>query len=262
LTASLRCPQCGGENPLPSGERVLRCRFCDASLFVDRSGLVSHYRLPRLLDRKQAEAALKRWMAGNETVKDLDVQARVEELAAVSFPVWMFRFQEAAGVGGVLVRPAAPTPEAGMADLEVPGGSLVPFRAAPAAEEETVAATVPLETARGWLSPPGSTPGGAAGGSAARQPTEIALVQVPFWRATYAYGGRSWTTWIEGSTGSAVASVYPAKAEAPFFLVAALGLVLFGLEGLLIVDVLWKAVAFAVTAVPMTAIAWWVASRV
>lgn len=235
---------------------MLRCRFCDASLFVDRSGLVSHYRLPRLLDRAQAEAALRRWMAGNDTVKDLDVHARVEELAPMSFPVWMFRYQEAADIGGVLVRPAAPTPEAGMADLEIPGGSLVPFQAAPASEEETVAATVPLETARAWLAAPG------AQGGAARQPTETALVQVPFWRATYAYGGRSWTTWIEGSTGSAVASVYPAKAEAPFLLVAALGLLLFGVEGLLIVDLLWKAVAFAVTAVPMTWIAWWVAKRV
>ena len=48
------CTQCGGEGALESGQRFLICRFCDATLFVDQSGVVSHFRLPRLLGEDEA----------------------------------------------------------------------------------------------------------------------------------------------------------------------------------------------------------------
>jgi len=256
---SLRCPQCGGENELPSGVRLIACAFCGAALFVDRSGLVSHYRLPRLLDREQAERALRRWMAGNETVKDLDAKAELVALEAVSFPVWMFR-RRAAGGESVVAEPAAPTPEPKMADLDVPAGRLEPYRSA---EEgvETIAATVPLETARGWLSGALGAARGGSGESAGGQVLENALVHVPLWRAAYRFGGASWSALVEASTGRVLASVFPAKKEAPFWLVAGLGLVLFGVEGILIVDLVYKALAYLVTAVPLAMLAWWVTSR-
>ncbi|HEX6204039.1 MAG TPA: hypothetical protein VF100_13635, partial [Thermoanaerobaculia bacterium] len=123
----LRCPQCGGENVLPSGERLLPCAFCGASLYVDRSGLVSHYRLPRLLDRAAAEQAVRRWMAGNDTVKDLDDKATDLDLVPLRFPLWMFRCRQGGGET-VLARPAAATPEPALADLAVPAGKLEPYR--------------------------------------------------------------------------------------------------------------------------------------
>jgi hypothetical protein len=278
MTDTLRCPQCGGENPLPSGVRLLRCRFCDAALFVDRSGLVSHYRLPRLVDRRGAEEALRRWMAGNHTVKDLDKKASGIELAPLAFPLWMFR-QRTAGGEVVHVEPAAATPESAMADLEVPAGKLEPFRAGaveaeeaevaaatPALESgavpdavERVEATVPLETARGWL---GQQLGAGRGAGGSGEITETALVHVPFWRAGYLYGGRRWSALVEGSTGVVLASVYPEKSEAPYWLVAGLGLLAFGLEGVLIYDLFLKAAAYAVTAVPLLGLAWWVTKRV
>jgi len=268
MTATLRCPQCGGENPLPSGARLLRCQFCDAALFVDRSGLVSHYRLPRMVDRRQAAEALRRWMAGNDTVKDLDKKAENVVVTPVSFPVWMFRRRSADGEV-VHAQPAAATPEPAMADLDVPAGRLVPFRAAEAEAEDATAAagaagdeagrvlriepTVPLETARGWLGQHGGDGG---------EVTETALVQVPFWRATYTFGGRSYTALVEGSTGVVLASVFPEKADAPYWLVAGLGLLLFGFEGLAIADLFWKLLAYAVTSVPLIGLAWWVTRRV
>lgn len=255
----LRCPQCGGENELPSGVRLIACAFCGAALFVDRSGLVSHYRLPRLVDREQAELALRRWMAGNETVKHLDSKAEVSSLEPISFPVWMFR-RRAGGGESVVVEPAAPTPEPKMADLDVPAGKLEPFRG-PEEGVETLAATVPLETATRWLSGAVTAARAGAAPSAAEPILENALVHVPLWRAAYRFGGESWSALVEGSTGRVLASVFPAKKEAPFWLVAALGLVLFGIEGLLIVDLVYKALAYLVTSVPLAMLAWWVTSR-
>ena len=54
----------------------------------------------------------------------------------------------------------------------------------------------------------------------------------------------------------------PEKAESPYFLVAALGLILFGVEGLLISNLVAKFVAYAITAVPLTLLAYWVARKV
>jgi hypothetical protein len=254
----LRCPQCGGENVLPSGERLLPCAFCGASLYVDRSGLVSHYRLPRLLDRAAAEQALRRWMAGNDTVKDLDTKAEEIELAPLSFPLWMFRCREGGGET-VVGRPAAATGEPALADLAVPAGRLEPYGGGPVAGEseagelaqavEAVPASVPLETARGWL---------PAGGEV----TETALVHVPLWRATYRFAGRPYAAVVEASTGAVFASVYPEKAETPYLAVAALGLLVFAVEGMLIVHPLWKALAMGLTALPLFGAAWWVTSRV
>ena len=253
----LRCPQCGGENVLPSGERLLPCAFCGASLYVDRSGLVSHYRLPRLLDRAAAEQAVRRWMAGNDTVKDLDEKATDLALSPLRFPLWMFRCRQGGGET-VLARPAAATPEPALADLAVPAGKLEPYRlggeegvpeSTAGQAAELVPASVPLDTARQWL---------PAGGEV----TETALVHVPLWRAAYRFGGRSYSAVVEASTGAVFASVYPEKAEAPYLAVAALGLLVFGAEGLLIVHPLWKALVMAASALPLLAAAWWVTSRV
>lgn len=255
MTTALQCPQCGGDNPLPSGARLVTCQFCDAALFVDRSGLVSHYRLPRLLDRGKAEGALRRWMAGNQTVKDLDSKATDVTLTPLLFPVWMFRLRTSEGEV-VHAEPAAATPEPALADLRVPAGQLQPWRAG-AAEEgvETTAATVPLETARGWHDQ-------QAGAGGPGRMVETALVHVPLWRATYVFGGRTYTALVEASTGDVFASIFPEKAEAPYYLVAALGLILFTVEGLAIFNVFWKLVAYAVTAVPLVGLAWWVARKV
>ena len=209
-TNTLSCPQCGAENTLPSGERLVRCAYCDATLFVDRAGLVSHYRLPRLLDAAQAEAALRRWMAGNDTVKGLDRGAAVEGATAMLFPMWMFRLRR--GDGEVVrVEPAAATGEPGLTDLEVPAGRLEPFRSRPGDESvERVEAQVALETARGWL---GQREGVGV------EVTETALVHLPLWRFAYRWRGETYRALVDGSTGAVLASRFPAKSEGPFWLV-------------------------------------------
>jgi hypothetical protein len=247
-SSTLTCPQCGGANPLPAGQRLVVCAFCDATLFVDRSGLVSHYLLPRLLDAAAAQAALKRWMAGNDTVKGLEERAAVEEVAAVSFPMWLFRLGDP-GNEEVVVEPAAPTPIPHLADLAVPAGKLEPYRPEGGDVEETAAA-VPLTTARAWL------------GTSAEKVRETDLVQVPLWRCRYRYGDASYIALVEGSTGAVFASVFPHKAESPYYLTAGVGLVLFVIEGLAIANPILKLLAYAVTGVPLALVAYWVTRSV
>lgn len=246
---TIQCTQCGGETPLPSGQRFVECQFCDATLFVDRSGVLNHYRLPRLLDVAQATAALRRWMAGNATVKDLDRKSSIAALEPVSFPMWMFRTREKGGEV-VYVQPAAATPIPQLADLQVPAGKLEPYKVVEGGAA-ALDVTIPLATARAWLEQRGV---GAV--------TEAALVRVPLWRGRYTYRDESYQALVDGSTGAVLAAVYPEKSESPYYLVAALGVVLFGIEGLVIGNLLVKLVAYAVTAVPLTLVAYWVARKV
>ncbi len=248
-STTVLCSQCGGKNDLPTGNPFVTCAFCGTTLFVDRSLVVSHYSLPPLLGGDEAGAALRRWMAGNDTVKDLDRKAEITEIASISFPVWLFRTARG-GEEEVFFEPAAPTPIPQVPDLSIPAGRLEPYQPEPE-EVEVVEVQVPLETARGWLE---QRQVGAI--------RETALVRVPFWRCHYRYDGKTYLAAVDASTGAVLAGVFPEKSESPYFLVASLGLILFGAEGLLIGNLFAKLVAYAITAVPLTLLAYWVARRV
>ena len=247
--SEFNCPQCGAASPVAAGEVFVTCRFCDTRLYLDRSQVVGHYVLPRLLDRAQAQAALSRWMAGNDTVKDLDRKSRLALLEPIVFPVWLFRVRQQ-GAETVYTEPAAPTAISELADLEIPAGRLKPYNG-PEEGAETLPSTVPLATARGWLEERGIG-----------EVHESLLVDVPVWRAQYRYGNNEYEALVEASTGRVLAAVYPEKAESPYYLVAGLGLLLFGAEGLLISNLALKALAYLITAVPLALIAWWVTRKV
>ncbi|MEM7480567.1 MAG: hypothetical protein AAF481_05295 [Acidobacteriota bacterium] len=246
--AILTCPQCGGKNAVESGERFVVCEYCDTTLFLDGSGLVLHYRLPRLVDEPSAGEALRRWMAGNETVKHLDRDAKIEEMTAVSFPMWFFRHR-AGGAETTRVEPAAPTAIGDVAGLDVPVGQLETYT--PEEGAEIVEAAVPLETARRWLPD-----------DKLSELAETALVHIPLWRSRYRYRNQTYVALVEGSTGTVLTSVFPEKAESPYYLIAGLGLLLFGVEGVVLSNLVAKFAAYAVTAVPLTLVAFLIARKV
>jgi hypothetical protein len=188
-------------------------------------------------------------MAGNETVKDLDRKSTLELMDPVTFPMWLFRARQR-GAEVVYVEPAAPTTIPQLADLRVPAGELEPFRASER-DGEAIEATIPLETAREWLEERGIS-----------EVSESSLVEVPLWRARYRHQKRSYQALVEGSTGRVLTAVFPEKEETPYYLVAALALVLFGLEGLVISDLGIKLLAYLVTGVPLVLLAYWVARKV
>lgn len=227
----------------------MECVFCGVSLFVDRSGIVGHYLLPRLLDADQARAALKRWMAGNDTVKDLDRKSSIEAVEAITFPVWMFRSRQKGGEAAH-IEPAAATPIPQIADLKIPAGELQPYEAESGALERAQA-TVPMETARGWLSQRG-----------VENVFESSLVALPLWRCRYSLEGFSYQAFVDGSTGEVMATVFPEKAEAPYYLVAGLGMLVFVALGLAISNPAVKLLAYAMAAVPLTLAAYWVTRKV
>jgi hypothetical protein len=243
------CPQCGGDVELRLGSKLLRCAYCDTALFLDRSETVQQYQVPELLDEQEARSSLFRWMAGNDTVKDLDRKSIIRETSKTSFPVWYFRVRRSDGEQTV-IEPAAATLLPQLGNIRIPAGKLEPYRE----EEEgvtTIEVSVQLTTARAWLEQQGEM-----------KILETALVRVPLWRCAYSYSGGMYEAFVDAATGSVLAANYPEKAESPYFLITAFGVVVFGLEGLLVSNPLIKLLVFLVSALPLTLIAYWIARKV
>jgi predicted RNA-binding Zn-ribbon protein involved in translation (DUF1610 family) len=200
----LVCPQCGGELHPDEGQLFLTCPFCGSAVHADKSRIVFHWYLASTLDEAQAKAALARWMAGNQTVKDLDRKSRLTGASFAYFPVWHVR-QKVAGREEALLEPAAATSVTELKNLRLPAGDLRKYD--PSLEGQSVAPTVPFETVLGWLSERGVSRESLA---------EAALVHLPLYTFKYTFGGRGYTALVEAATGTVLANIFPAKAEAPY----------------------------------------------
>jgi len=208
VATSIPCSQCGGELHPEPGQVFLTCPYCASTVYLDKSQVVFHWYVAPTLDEKQARSALARWMAGNQTVKDLDRKAQISAVTFVYFPMWLFKHQKPNGKDERLLLPAAAISISELKNLLLPPGDL----RKPTAEIDQIALppTVPLDTALDWLK---------QRQIAAEQVVEKALVHVPIYTFKYIFNNRTYTAVVEGASGGVFANLYPAKAEAPFLLI-------------------------------------------
>lgn len=208
---TISCAQCGGELFPDEGQLFLTCPYCSSAVYLDKSRVVFHWCLAPTLDEKEARGALARWMAGNETVKDLDKKAQVGDYAFEYFPVWYFKRRDQNGREQVLLEPAAATSISEIRNISLPAGDLRKYEDQLGGEAHTP--NVPLEAALEWLEGRG-VPG--------EQIVEQSLVHIPLYTFKYAYQKRPYTAVVEAGTGSVFANIFPAKAEAPYMLAGGL----------------------------------------
>ncbi|HSB88524.1 MAG TPA: hypothetical protein VLD63_00715 [Anaerolineales bacterium] len=213
--AEVRCAQCGGVLHPDEGQIFLVCPYCGSTVYLDTSKVVFHWALTPTLDEAEARASLARWMAGNETVKNLDTKSNVTAVEFHYFPLWLLKVRDGPGERMVLT-PAAATSVTAMKDLPLPAGDLVRYE--PALEAESIPPTVPLEAVLGWQTQVGTQPD---------QIREASLVHVPLFTFKYDFLGRSYTAVVEAASGRVLANLFPAKAEAPYRMVALVTAVVF-----------------------------------
>jgi hypothetical protein len=212
----LHCTQCGGELHPDEGQLFLTCPYCGATVYLDKSQVVFHWYLAPTLDEAQARASLARWMAGSQTVKDLDKKARLTGSAFEYFPLWYFKLGLARGREEIALQPAAATSVSELLHLNLPAGDL--RKVDPSIEAQAQAPNVPLQTALEWV---------AVRQGTQYQVLERALVHIPVYTFKYSYNGNTYTALVEAATGGVFANLYPAKAEAPFRLVGGITAVVF-----------------------------------
>ena len=125
-STQLLCQQCSAPLVVETGAKYVTCDFCGTVNFVDKSQAVLHYAVRPTLDEKQAAAALRRWMAGNQTVKGLDTAAQIESQTYQLFPLWLVRTTRD-GKETVVLKPAAALSIVELGKLRVPASDLTPY---------------------------------------------------------------------------------------------------------------------------------------
>jgi hypothetical protein len=225
------CPQCAGENDIPPDGKFLECQFCGSAIYIDKSKVVNRFVIASNFNEEQAEGNLRRWMAGNFQVKDLDKLAAISAKNFYYFPLWYFKTNDA-GSDKIYLQPATSTSVSEIKNVQIPAGSMKSFSKKEFDEKQFVQPDVLYDNARNWLEQTGVSQDSIA---------ESSLVHIPFYQFYYAFGGKQYTAMVEASSGMVYANIWPAKSEVPFRLLFGLSIVTF-----LVVSILSFVIGFAI----------------
>jgi len=264
----IKCTQCAADVEVQQDETFIDCPFCASALFLDKRKVVFHYVIQSNFKPNEAEGNLKRWMAGNHTVKDLDKKSQIAKVDFYYFPVWYFKVKDSSG-DRIYIQPAAATSVSEIKKIQIPAGSLKFYDKTLYNDNEMVKPDVLYDSARTWLQNTGVDVNTIA---------EAALVHIPFYQFYYYFNNQTYTALVEASSGQVYANIYPAKSEAPFRILFALSIIGFIIasiicfavsiaasdgaeEGLLLGEGL-KIIAYALISVPLIVMAYIVAKKV
>jgi hypothetical protein len=214
--SQILCTQCGGELHPDEGQLFLVCPYCASAVYLDKSRVVFHWYLTPTLDEEKARASLRRWMAGNQTVKDLDKKAQLSAVSFEYFPVWYFKRRQVNKQEDILLEPAAAISVSEIRNINLPAGDLRKYE--DRLDSQASPPSVPLQTALSWLEQR-QIP--------RNEIIEQALVHIPIFTIKYLYQGKLYTSLVEAATGKVFANLYPAKAEAPYQLAGSLAALVF-----------------------------------
>jgi hypothetical protein len=245
------CTQCGASIAVQADHRLLECPYCSTALVVDGTDTLFHEVMVATVKPGDVASHLRRFLGGRDTVANLDREARIEDPRLEYFPFWAFTVAMGGG-DQVVLQPAAPSYLQGLQGITVPAAALRPMDAEVTGDAPVVDPEVPLDTAKEWLT--------AKQGEVSIR--RSVLYHLPLYRTSYFWRGTTYRAAVDGISGKVFPADFPAKAEAPYVLVAVLALLVFGIEGLLIQNVVFKAVAFLVSALPILGIAWLTSRKV
>jgi len=85
----LGCPRCGGIVPIPEGQALVKCPYCDQRSVVSGERGIRRYQVPAKIDRAQAEQVARNFMGSSAQIASgLKNQAEISEVFLVHLPFW------------------------------------------------------------------------------------------------------------------------------------------------------------------------------
>lgn len=100
-THGLTCPNCGGVVPIPEGQSIVCCPYCDMRSFVRGERGLLRYQIPLVTTREKAIEALQQFFRSNLAIaRDLRFGGQVQEAFLVYLPFWTVWSRAAAWVFG------------------------------------------------------------------------------------------------------------------------------------------------------------------
>jgi hypothetical protein len=210
------CRQCSAPLPVEQGIQLVTCEYCGTTNYVDKGRTVIHYAVQATVRENDAQAALRRWMAGNKTVKGLDSKAQIEVPLFQHFPMWLIRVDQN-GKEKVFLEPAAALSISELKRITIPAADLVPYDHS--LDDSSVEATVPYDAMLRWLKDDS--------GVSETDIREVSLVHLPTYQFKYTFKDRRYTALVDAATGEVFANIYPSNWEAPYLTIAAVAFALY-----------------------------------
>jgi len=97
----LSCPKCGGIVPVPEGQLIVRCPYCDLRSFVRGERGLLRYQVPQHVDQLNATEAYKKFLASSMAIAPAArSHANLVEPLLVYLPFWTIWARLAAWVFG------------------------------------------------------------------------------------------------------------------------------------------------------------------
>ncbi len=86
----LSCPNCGGMVPIPEGQVIVKCPFCDMRSFVKGERGLRRYQVQQRVPREAAVKSMQQFLSKNFAVaRDAARQAQVTEVFLAYLPFWV-----------------------------------------------------------------------------------------------------------------------------------------------------------------------------
>ncbi len=86
----LSCPNCGGMVPIPEGQVIVKCPFCDMRSFVKGERGLRHYQVQQKVPREAAVKAMGQFFTRNFAIaRDVSRRAQVTEVFMAYLPFWV-----------------------------------------------------------------------------------------------------------------------------------------------------------------------------
>jgi len=88
-THGLSCPNCGGTVPVPEGQVIVQCPYCDLRSMVRGERGLQRYQVPRRIEKEQAVKALQGFFSQHQAIaRDAARRASLEEAFVAYLPFW------------------------------------------------------------------------------------------------------------------------------------------------------------------------------
>ena len=85
----LGCPRCGGMVPIPEGQVIVRCPFCEMRSLVRGERGLRRYQVPQRIEREQALKAMQGFLSGQRAIaSDAASKGTLTEAFLVYLPFW------------------------------------------------------------------------------------------------------------------------------------------------------------------------------
>lgn len=85
----LSCPRCGGMVPIPEGQAIVRCPYCELRSMVRGERGLMRYQVPQRIDRQGALNAMRQFLSSHRNIAiNAARQASLQEAFLAYLPFW------------------------------------------------------------------------------------------------------------------------------------------------------------------------------